>query len=257
MSDRDEPGTQKAPPPKDAWSEAARRAVARHDATRTLFNRCYARFIEAICHLIMGVGNRVEVEGIETLEGARAEPRGLLTFSNHVSLFDDPWLTATFSSAEWTSLRWIAADALNFFGGPIRAFLGNAGKCVPVVRGAGLDQPGMDFLAERLRAGEWVHVFPEGGRTRDPEARLRRPLKGGLARLVRESRPLLLPFHHHGMQGVLPIGAWLPRVGNRVRVLFGEVHDSATGLADQGMDAITAWAEEVLLALEAENHPGA
>ena len=34
-------------------------------------------------------------------------------------------------------------------------------------RGAGLQQPGMLAAEQRLAAGDWVHVFPEGTRTKD------------------------------------------------------------------------------------------
>jgi monolysocardiolipin acyltransferase len=201
----------------------------------------------------MRVLNRVELHGAERLAAARArqaEGRGLLTFSNHVALFDDPWLLACFAEPEWSRLRWISVDALNFFGSPAKARVFNAGKCVPVVRGAGVDQPGMRFLAERLAAGDWVHVFPEGGRSREPDGRLQRPLKTGVALLVQQARPLLLGFYHHGMREVLPIGARLPRIGNTVSVRFAEVHDSADGLSEERLESITDWIEQSLLELQ-------
>ena len=197
---------------------------------------------------IMGL-NRVVLHGAERFEQARRSERGLLTFSNHVSLFDDPLLTACFSRARFRDVRWIAADALNFFGDPLRAALFNTGRAVPIVRGVGVEQPGMRFLTQRLRAGDWVHVFPEGGRTRDPQADLRRPFKQGMAHLIHSAHPLLLPFRHRGMHDVLPIGARLPRTGRPVDVRFGAITDSRETLAAQDVEAITRWAEDTLSAL--------
>lgn len=243
----------------DPWTDSARRAVARHDPGPTPFRRLWARFVAGCSRLVIRRLNSLTVAHPERVAAARIPGRGLLTFSNHVGLYDDPLLTACLTEPDWDSMRWIAADALNFFGSPFRAWLFNAGKCIPVVRGAGLDQPGMHFMAERLRAGDWVHVFPEGGRTRDPGGWLRRPLKPGMSWLIRESRPILLPWSHLGMRDVLPIGALLPRTGNRIAIHVGEAVDSDLGLADRSVGEITAWAEERLLELEAalRGTPGA
>ena len=151
--------------------------------------------------------------------------------SNHVCLFDDPWLTACLAEPHWESLRWIGADALNFFGSPLKGAIFNAGKCVPIVRGAGIDQPGMHFLAERLKAGEWVHMFPEGTRTRRKDGGMQ-SFKPGFAHLIKAARPLVLPFHHDGMAEILPVGARWPRRGRTVQVRFGEPLDTREGMAD-------------------------
>ena len=196
--------------------------------------------------------NTVVIEDGDRFAAARIPGRGLLTFSNHVSLFDDPLLTACISETDWLRARWIAADALNFFGTPFRAAVFNAGRCVPVVRGAGIDQPGMNFLIERLNEGDWVHIFPEGGRSKDLHRRLKTPLKTGLAELVRASAPILLPFHHHGMRDVLPIGSRLPRTQKTVTVRFGEAEDSAADLSERSVTEITQWAGDQLLALQAK-----
>jgi len=233
-------------------AEAA--AVRRFDPTPRRHYQLASVAVSGASRLLMQGMNRVDVNGQASFDAARAAQgpgRGLLTFSNHVGLFDDPWLLACFAGSEWTGLRWVTADALNFFDRPWKAAVSNAGKAVPIVRGAGLDQFGMHFLADRLREGEWVHVFPEGGRTRHPEGRLRSPLKPGIAHLVRAARPVLLPFHHQGMHEVLPIGARLPRVGRTVTLRFGHGRASDDGLADQDEAQIMAWVEEQLLGLEA------
>ncbi len=235
----------------ELWSPAARAAVLRFSPGPKPWRTAWAFLLHKVSLLVMRGMNSVVVINRETFDSVHNKGRGLLTFSNHVSLFDDPFLTACFSSYNWQPLRWIAADAINFFGNPVYGELFNGGKCVPIVRGAGQDQPGMKYLAERLQAGDWVHVFPEGGRTRDPKAHLRQPLKGGMAQLIQESEPLLLPFSHLGMQKILPIGSFLPRMGHKVRLEFGEVTDSAQGLSKKAAPEITAWAEQQLLDLQA------
>ncbi len=243
-----------------AWTLEAQMAVARFDPTPSWRRRLASYVVATGSRFVMQVLNRVDVIGGERLDGIRAEQRpgrGLLTFSNHVGLLDDPWLLSCFCPPQWGRLRWIGADAHNFFGTDLKARISSAGKAVPLVRGAGLDQPGMHFLVDRLRAGEWVHIFPEGGRSREPGGRLRRPLKPGLAYLVQNAQPLLLPFYHRGMDAVQPIGARLPGVGHRVSVRFGQGCASLGGLSGASTDEIGDWAEAELLALEQDAFAGA
>lgn len=106
-----------------------------------------------------------------------------------------------------------------------------AAKVLPVERGAGMFQPGLAAAEERLRAGDWVHIFPEGTRTRD--GRLQ-PVRKGVGRLVAacgHAAPLVVPFVHSGMQDVLPKGSLMPRCGRDVRVLVGEPIDVSDLLA--------------------------
>ena len=85
-------------------------------------------------------------------------------------------------------------------------------------RGAGLDQFGMQLAQSRLAAGEWVHIFPEGTRSRDGRMQ---PVRKGVGWLVASSAaagaapPLVLPFVHSGMERILPKGAALPKLGER------------------------------------------
>jgi monolysocardiolipin acyltransferase len=245
--------------------DKSNQAMERWKPGSTWVNRAIARVVIHLSKLIMTKMNDLEVVGMERFEALRERGgRGLLTFSNHVSLFDDPWIPSNFGALHYDSVRWVVADAHNFFGSLPTAFFFSAGKCVPIVRGAGIDQPGFDFLLDRLRHGDWVHIFPEGGRTRDPEARLRKPFKAGIGKLISETKPWALPFFHTGMQHVLPIGERWPKSGNQVKALFGEATDcddsflaQFPGSGPELWQAIANWAHDVLAELEQRITPEA
>lgn len=77
-------------------------------------------------------------------------------------------------------------------------------------------QPGLAAAEERLRAGDWVHIFPEGTRSRDGKMG---PVRKGVGRLVAacsEADPLIVPFVHSGMEEVLPKGSLLPKTSKEV-----------------------------------------
>lgn len=203
-------------------TDAEAAALKRWAPGERFYHPLMARVVIATSRFITVRLNELEVVGRELLDEARLRRSGgLLTISNHVSLFDDPLLIANFVSGPYRDIRWVGADAINFFGSPLKSWLFTAGKSVPIVRGAGIQQPGMDFLRDRLLDGEWVHMFPEGGRTRDPNS-LMSDFHPGVGWLVSETRPLVLPFYHYGMQNVLPVGSIRPRGGNVVKVWFGD-----------------------------------
>lgn len=217
--------------------------------------------------------NFIGRERWDALFGERGEAweardgRGLLSVSNHVSLFDDPLLISNLGATRYDDVRWIAADQRNFFGSNLKGVVFSAGKCVPIIRGEGLDQPGLDFLRSRLELGEWVHIFPEGGRSREEGGLLQRPLKTGVGKLIHETNPIVMPFYHYGMHRVQPIGARFPRRGQEVKVLFGSptVIDDAwwaglegsTSTPQETWRSATQWVEEQLLKLEVQLHPQA
>ena len=196
-------------------------------------------------------------------EAFASTEKGVLSFSNHVSLFDDPLLIANLGRTAYPELRWIGADDKNFFGNSLKGWVYSAGKVVPLVRGGGLEQPGFDHLMERLKQGDWVHIFPEGGRTRDPEARLKTPFKRGIGKLVEGALPIALPFYHYGMHQLLPIGSKFPKVGKEVHVYF----DAPTVISEKWLtqfpaeatvdrwDQIAQWSYQALRKLEEKVHP--
>ncbi|GBF99938.1 hypothetical protein Rsub_12631 [Raphidocelis subcapitata] len=211
----------------------------------------------------MTVLNTTEVEGAEHLTAAlQREPgRALITVSNHVASIDDPFVTAAvvppelFASPE--QLRWtLCASDRCFHRAALVPFF-RAAKVLPVERGAGMFQPGLAAAEERLRAGDWVHIFPEGTRSRDG-SRIG-PARKGVGRLVAACAapragggdpsappplpPMVVPIVHSGMQEVMPRGALVPRIGKAVRVAVGppvEVADLLAAAQAQG------WAEDEL-----------
>lgn len=255
--------------------KAEERAVARWRPGMRWYHPFIARTVITGSRFITRVMNRLDVEGREHLESVRERGqrggRGLLTVSNHVSMFDDPLITSNFVGMSLKKVRYVGADALNFFGSGPRALFYNSGRVVPIVRGGGINQPGMEFLRDRLAEGEWVHMFPEGGRTRDPEGLMMPEFKNGTGWLIAQAKPLVVPFYHYGMKGILPVGAGIPRPGNRVRVVFDQPIDCDAGWIDDTCsrrigdrtdgpklwDAITGELYEVLRGMERRIHPRA
>jgi monolysocardiolipin acyltransferase len=249
-----------------AETEREQAAIARWKPGRRWYSTTIAAITIRLSKFILTRMNSLEIEGMERFNALKDRGgRGLLTYSNHVTLFDDPMLPSNFDLPGYDDLRWCAADAINFFGSRPKAWLFTVGRGVPIIRGSGLGQTGFGFLRDRLVEGEWVHIFPEGGRTRDPQALMRHPLKPGIGRLMAEAHPVVLPFYHHGMQGVLPIGAKTPRRGNTVRLRFGEpidcdeayVVEAAAGVEGETAlwEALAERAYRALRALEVEMHP--
>lgn len=243
-------------------SHAVEQALRYWEPADRWYKPAVSTFVVLASRFTMRALNKVVFEGREHWDKAFADSgRGVLSFSNHVSLFDDPLLISNLGAIRYETVRWIPADHINFFGSRFKGWLFSCGKCVPIIRGGGLNQPGFSFLLERLRAGEWVHIFPEGGRTRDPEGRLHLPFKTGIGRLLTEAQPTVIPFYHHGMSKILPIGARIPRLGHEVQVRFGpptqidapwlEQHAPASMEPTDRWRLATTWAEGELRSLEA------
>ncbi|KAB7496223.1 Tafazzin [Armadillidium nasatum] len=181
--------------------------------------------------IILGWCNNLQVHNRETLRKLiRSEKRKapLITVSNHTSCIDDPSIWASLRWRDlWSShtMRWSLAAHDICFTNRIYNWFFSSGKCVPIVRGNGVYQKGMDFCVDRLNEGSWVHIFPEGKVNLTLEVMR---LKWGVGRLIYDCKipPVVLPFYHMGMETVLPNQTpYIPQIGKNVTVLVGEPID--------------------------------
>ncbi|RCV28912.1 hypothetical protein SETIT_5G440500v2 [Setaria italica] len=182
------------------------------------------------CYVFMHGLNSVQIYGAEKLHQALQErPKGkpLLTVSNHVAAMDDPFVIASLLPPsimlEAQKLRWTLCATDRCFTNPVLSTFFRSVKVLPVSRGDGIYQKGMDMALSKLNSGGWVHIFPEGSRSRDGGKTIA-PAKRGVGRLVMDtdSLPVVIPFVHTGMQDIMPVGKRIPRAGKRVIVVVGD-----------------------------------
>ncbi|KAH8507280.1 hypothetical protein H0E87_009697 [Populus deltoides] len=183
-----------------------------------------------MCHVFMHGLNRVQVYGVEKLHDAllhRPKNKPLLTVSNHVASVDDPFIIASLLPPsvlmDAQNLRWTLCASDRCFKNPVSSAFFQSVKVLPVARGEGIYQKGMDMAIAKLNSGSWVHIFPEGSRSRDG-GKTMGSSKRGVGRLILDADtvPLVIPFVHTGMQEIMPLGTTLPRIGKRVTVLLGD-----------------------------------
>lgn len=202
------------------------------------------------CNVFLRLLSHTTVQGAEVMERAMARPKDqpLITVSNHLAGVDDPLMLTALLPAKYVlkpeAVRWTMCATDRCFTSPLLSAFFRAAKTLPVERGAGLQQAGMRAAEQRLNAGEWVHIFPEGTRSKTGALG---PIRKGIGRLVAacEVPPMVVPFVHAGIENVMPRGAVLPRVGQHLRVIIGEPVPVADLLEAAHSEA---WSEAALTA---------
>ncbi|KAK8960800.1 N-acylphosphatidylethanolamine synthase [Platanthera guangdongensis] len=208
--------------------------------------------------------NHIQIYGVEKLHCAlldRPQGKPLLTVSNHVASVDDPLVIASLLPPsvmlDASNIRWtLCATDRCFKNAALSAFF-RCVKVLPVSRGDGIYQKGMDMALSKLNNGGWVHIFPEGSRSRDGGKTIGTAKRGvgssntatainsssrahakDLAaysiiivdhhcfsfRLILDADvvPTVIPFVHSGMQEIMPLGSKFPKVGKKVTVVVGD-----------------------------------
>jgi len=220
---------------------------------------------------IVGFFNSVEVHHAERLIEAvnnRPNNTGLFTVSNHASMLDPAIIAAVYPWEErqdealkqwppWT----LCTDS--FFANPVSRFWLSAGKAMPITRASpkGLKQKFLKDFKDKLDAGEWCHMYPEGKITQPwrfakGKSKLGKFLPG-VGKLITtcRNRPMLVPIYHKGMDTILPEqegdprmpakpASLFPKCGKHVDIYIGEPIDLSdlmqpTSQAPEGSE----WAE--------------
>ncbi|MCA1844018.1 MAG: 1-acyl-sn-glycerol-3-phosphate acyltransferase [Actinobacteria bacterium] len=170
------------------------------------------RLVEELLRLPVRHNMRWRVEGVERIPHQGA----VLLASNHISYFD-PVAIGNLAHLAGRRARFLAKAEL-FEGRFMAAGLARMGQ-IPIERGRG-DTSALDRATAALRAGECVHVFPEGTISHDFE-----PMAGktGLARLAKAAGVDVVPVGLWGTHRVIPPGGQAPkRFRTPITVVVGE-----------------------------------
>jgi monolysocardiolipin acyltransferase len=170
--------------------------------------------------LFMNLLNKTRIIGRENL--ARLRPPYIVTL-NHLSLLDDLFLGPVIFFPNmlkgYRYLPYHAPEERNFYKKPIIAQFMRYAKAIPLLRGRGIYQEGVNRLINAVSEGGILQIYPEGTRTRTGEIG---DGKEGVGRIVYESGAPVVPVYHQGMEKVLPIGRGIPRIGNEIRIVIGK-----------------------------------
>lgn len=181
-----------------------------------------------VCHIFMHGLNCTEVYGAEKMQEAvfnRPPGQPLITVCNHTAAVDDPFVISSVlrphKLLNANNLRWTLCATEKCFSTPAVSAFFRSVKVLPLTKGHGVFQEGMEVALTKLNRGEWVHIFPEGSRSRDGSLQL---FKRGVGRLVldADNLPLVVPFIHRGMDEVMPIGQKMFSTGKKVAILVGD-----------------------------------
>jgi len=173
-----------------------------------------------LCELVMFPLTRVlghrSFEGLEHV----SVPGPVLVVANHISQLD-PVYTAVFLRKSGRLPR-IMAKASLWKIPLVGKVIAGAGQ-IPVERGGGQGQVGLDAAVDALKEGRLVLIYPDGTVTRDPDQWPMKP-RPGVAALALSGDFPVVPVVHWGTQQVfVPYtkGGFHPLPRKRIRIVAG------------------------------------
>ena len=222
---------------------------------------CSYTFVKGFCKFDMYNYDKFE----NAFYGNKHRP--LLTVGNHQSTVDDPVIISMIAplrelSYDTRRLRWgLCSEEICFKNEFLSSYFG-AGKILPIKRNLkhlkkdsavikaafsddanrkrheGITQSRFHAFTNKLRPGNWVHIFPEGRVCQKslnvPNSNWSRPyLRWGVGKMIVQSvrkghYPIVLPFYHDGLKEVLQcdendnVISNVPKIGKRVIINFGD-----------------------------------
>ncbi|XP_045185040.2 tafazzin-like [Mercenaria mercenaria] len=132
------------------------------------FLSCAVLLLMSLCSkLIFGLNKPCVYrrEALYRCVAKRPKRKPLITVSNHYSMIDDfllPYMLPWEQIRNRPSTRWVPGAKDVSCRTKQTALFFQLGRVIPVVRGDGVYQHGMDFCISRLNNGDWVHMYPEG-----------------------------------------------------------------------------------------------
>ena len=197
-----------------SWSEVLGQSLPEDNRIRLkrgVISETILYLVLSVIYLVARVFLRLEVRGRENIPAEGA----CIIAGNHASYLDGFIVGAALRER---LAKLYAIGFRGYFQGRVTSRLARWGHIITIDANSGLSES-LQVSARALKEGMALIVFPEGGRSVDGRIM---PFKKGVGILAKELEVPLLPTYIRGSVDVLPRGAWLPRPGKKVRIIFGK-----------------------------------
>ncbi|RMF98045.1 MAG: 1-acyl-sn-glycerol-3-phosphate acyltransferase [Candidatus Schekmanbacteria bacterium] len=173
-----------------------------------------------IAWIFFTILNRTVVYGRENVP----LKKNLLLLPNHQTMIDS-FVVGTKLFYPRTLLKpslipYHPAAQENFFKNPVLAWMSKNWRAIPVKRGR-KDIELMNKIIKMLPNCTMIN-FPEGTRSRTGKIGKGR---SGVGKIIYDAKPTVIPVRIVGMNKVLPIGSYIPRIFKKIEVYYGKPID--------------------------------